>query len=239
MRRTVVTLGISALMLSATAGAALADTTPKYGTNAGDGLFGTSTVDKIYGLGGADLIYGYGGADFLYGGNEVGFGDKILGGNGNDRVAGQGGDDALYGGNGNDRVLGGYGGDLIVGGYGSDYLDSGPGSDQINAQDGQKDTIVIRETERDKVYYDKGLDEFLMYSTAAQSDAQSVSLSASKAEAEEVELSTAKPPSELFAHTGKVLVDHEGSEKCVSVKEVKAHVKHGDEIVNPAGCSNE
>lgn len=250
MRRMVMMLGVVALMVALSAGSALAKNVscPNdgnagdgkcIGTNVGDGMFGTSLADNMYGLGGADLMYGYGSADFLYGGNETGFGDKILGGAANDRVAGQGGNDALYGGSENDRVLGGLGNDLIVGGPGNDTLNGGPDSDQVNAQDGQKDTIVLCGNENDRIFYDRGID-VLQGCVSPQADgANSATLSASEAKAGDFNLSTGKPPAGLFDHTGKVLVDHEGSKKCVAAKEVKAHTKHGDAILNPAGCSGE
>lgn len=233
MKRMVMMFSVAALMVALSATAALAATF--YGTNYGDGLYGTKYADTIYGFGGADLIKGYGGADTLYGGNEPGWGDKILGGSANDRVLGQGGDDALYGQNGNDQVNGGYGNDLIVGGYGSDILSGGPGGDQINARDGQKDTILICNSGYDTIYYDKGLD-VLQGCISPQGTA---SLSADEASRDgKVTLFTEQPPKGLFEHTGKVLVDHKGTEKCVAEKALQGHLEHGDEIVNSAGCSN-
>lgn len=228
MGRMIIVLSVSALMVALTASAAFAAT--KYGTAAGDGLYGTPQADTIYGFGGADLVYGYGGADTLYGGNEVGFGDKILGGNANDRVLGQAGDDALYGESGDDTVNGGAGKDRVVGGLGGDILNGGFGSDLINARDGQKDTIVFCINE-DTVYYDARLDVLRDSCVSPQGTA---SKSASQSS-----LVAKQPPKGLFEHTGKVLVKHEDEEQCVAAKELKVHLKHGDEIVNPAGCSSE
>ena len=242
MRRMMMVLSVAALMVALTASAAFAavincpngsDGTC-FGTAVGDGMYGTPGVDTIYGFGGADLMRGYGSADTLYGGNESGWGDKILGGAAKDRVLGQGGDDGLFGQNGNDQVNGGYGNDIVVGGPGRDILSGGPGSDEVNAQDGQRDTILICGSERDRIYYDRGLD-VLKGCLVAQGTA---SLSASEvSEGGKVKLSTKQPPERLVEHTGKVLVKHEGEERCVADKELKDHLKHGDEIVNATGCS--
>ncbi len=247
MKRMMVMLSVAALMVALSASVALAASIscPNssdgkcFGTAVGDGMYGTPGVDTIYGFGGADLIYGYGGADTLYGGNESGWGDKILGGNANDRVLGQAGDDALYGQNGNDRVNGGYGNDLIVGGYGNDVLSGGPGGDQINARDGQKDTIVFCINE-DTVYYDSSLDVLRDSCVSPQGTAsKSTSLSASEAtETGQGTLVAKQPPKGLFGHTGKVLIKHEGEEQCVAAKELKGHLKHGDEVLNTQGCSD-
>jgi len=190
-----------------------------YGTGVGDGMYGDFRVDKMYGFGGADLMYGYGDGDHMYGGNEFGWGDKMLGGNGPDRMAGNRGDDALYGGNGNDVVDGGSGDDLIQGGYGNDALYTGLGDDQVNAQDGQRDIITCG-SGNDLIYIDSKLDVLRDCGTGR------------------AELSRLAAPDDLFAHTGKVLVDHDGDERCLPEEKLKGHLEHGDEIINPAGCSN-
>ena len=247
MRRTAKVMMATAVMVPLSATAALAATF--YGTPYGDDLYGTNYADTIYGYGGADLIYGYGGADTLYGGNETGWGDKILGGIGDDRVFGNNGNDALYGESGNDRVDGGYGDDLVQGGYGYDTLSGGPGADQINAQEGQKDVINVCGGEYgDVVYYDRGLDVFQGSASSAQqgpaagtNTTPTTTLSADEASKtnKEVKLvAEKKPPKGLFEHTGKVLVDHKGKEKCVSEKALKGHIEDGATIVNPAECSN-
>ncbi len=237
MRRIATIVVLSMLMLALTATAALAVT--KHGTSRGYALHGTPYADTMYGYGGADLMYGYGGKDLLYGGNEAGWGDKILGGASDDWVLGQGGDDALYGQGGNDRVNGGYGNDLVVGGYGSDTLDGGPGADEINAQDGQKDTILIRAGEYDTVYYDKGLDVLMTDTVTPQGTAkESAGLSAAEVSKAKVNLSTERPPADLFEHTGKVLIEHEGKELLLSEKALKGHIGHGDNILDPTGRSS-
>ncbi len=241
MKRLKTTAALSMMMLALTAGTASAAT--MYGTVYGDALYGTSYTDYLYGYGGADLIYGYGGADYLYGGNEDTWGDKILGGNGNDRIYGESGDDALYGDSGSDQVYGGYGNDLVQGGYGQDTLSGGPGADQINAQEGEKDIINVCGSEAgDIVYYDK-LDVFQGCTYSAQGTADTnttTTLSADEASSEvkEVKLVAEKPPKGVFEHTGKVLVENKGKEKCVSEKAVKAETKAGATIVNPTECSN-
>lgn len=238
MRRIATMLGVAALLTALSAGGALAAsiTCPNseggkcFGTVAGDGLFGNPNADVIFGFGGADLIRGFGGSDILSGGNEIGFGDKILGGNGRDRVLGEGGDDALYGEAGNDTVKGGAGNDIVVGGPGNDILGGGPGGDKINARDGERDTILICGSESDRIFYDRGLD--VLQGCIASQGVSSQDISP------QAELVDRQPPEGLFGQSGKVLLKHEGQERCVAEKELKPHLKHGDEIVNPAGCSS-
>ena len=220
------------LMVALTATAAFAVT--RHGTDAGEALYGTNNADTIYAYGGADLVYGYRGKDLLYGGDESGWGDKILGGTADDRLLGQNGEDALYGEGGDDRVYGGYGDDAVVGGYGNDALDGGPGADEINARDSRKDTIVIRSGEGDVVYYDKGLDVL----QSQRSPQGSAGMSAEEAiEAGGVKLLAEEPPQGLFEPSGKVLVEHEGEELLVAENELKDHLGHGDEILDPTGRS--
>ncbi|MDP9456989.1 MAG: hypothetical protein CYG60_06150 [Actinobacteria bacterium] len=233
MKRTAKVLVATALMVPLSATAALAATI--HGTNYGDGLYGTNYADTIYGYGGADSLYGYGGADVLYGGYESGWGDKLVGGAANDRLYGQGGNDGLYGQGGNDGLYGGYGNDTVVGGYGNDVLSGGgPEGDTINAQDGQKDTILICNSGYDTIYYDRGID-VLQGCTSAQGTA---AVSAEEAiEAGKVKLVAEKPPKDLFEHTGKVLVEHKGKELLVAEKDLKDHTGHGDHILDPMGRS--
>jgi hypothetical protein len=147
MRRTLLFVSTTALVVLVACGAALAasincPTGPGgecNGTNQGDALYGTSGVDNMYGYRGSDLMYGYGGGDFMYGGDESGLGDKMSGGTGADLVNGQGGND------------------LIEGGPGRDTLRTGTGSDRVEAQDGTEDTIICRGS-NDAVLYDRGLD---------------------------------------------------------------------------------
>ena len=232
MRRIKSTAAMSMVLLALTASAATAAT--KNGTPYGDALYGTASADTMLGYGGADLMYGYGGADTLYGGDESGLGDKILGGNENDLVLGEGGDDALYGDSGNDRVYGGLGDDLVQGGYGYDTLSGGPGADRINAQDGVKDTInVCASVSGDVVYYDRGLD---VLQGCVSPQGTGTTLTAEEAiESGKVKLRAEKPPKDLFAHTGKVVVEHEGEELVVAEKELKGHTGHGDHILDPTG----
>ena len=239
IKRVLMVATMAALMAMFFGGTALAEGGPSTirGTNAGDALYGTQIADTMYGYGGADLIYGYAGRDTIYGGNESGWGDKILGGGSNDRILGQGGGDALYGQGGNDVINGGYGNDILVGGGGSDVLNGGPGFDQINAQDGQRDTIIVCGNENDKIYYDKGLD-VLRYCQASTSGTMTAMSVDEPATADKANLSTQTPPKSIFGNTGKVLIAHKSGEQCVAAKEVKSHTNHGDEIINPSGCSS-
>jgi hemolysin type calcium-binding protein len=226
MRRTMLLMAAAALALLVAGGVALAATIdcPNasrgycYGTNVGDALYGTSNVDRMYGLGGADLMYGYGRGDYMYGGDESGWGDKLLGGNGADRMNGQGGDDAVYGGNADDVINGGPGDDIVQGDYGNDTLNTGTGSDRVNAQDGQKDWITCVDGANDRVYYDRGLDVLQGCGGSGL-----------------IEL---PPPDDLFNPETKVLIDHKGKEQCLPENAIKGHLEHGDEILNPQGCSD-
>jgi hypothetical protein len=147
MRRTLLFVSTTALVVLVACGAALAasincptgDGGECNGTNQGDALYGTSGVDSMYGFRGSDLMNGYGGGDFMYGGDESGLGDKMRGGTGADLVNGQGGND------------------LIEGGPGRDTLRTGTGSDRVEAQDGTEDTIICRGS-NDAVFYDRNLD---------------------------------------------------------------------------------
>ncbi len=223
----------SLAMVVAGSGAALAATIP--GTNAGEVLRGTDRADTIHGYGGADLIYGYGERDTVWGGNEAGKGDKVLGGTTADRLVGQQGHDALYGEGGADTLEGQYGDDLLVGGTGEDTLNAGPGADQVNAQDGRRDVIDLTGSgPNDVVYYDRGIDVFVT-SSVQPIDEGSGASAAEAARTTGAELSASKPPEGLFAHTGKVLVEHKGEELLVTEKQVEAHTAHGDEIIDPTG----
>ena len=221
----------SLAMVVVGSGAALAATVN--GTNAGEVLRGTDRAGTIHGYGGADLIYGYGGGDTVWGGNEAGKGDKVLGGTAADRLVGQQGDDALYGQGGADRLEGQYGADLIVGGKGGDTLSGGPGADEVDARDGLRDVIDLTGSgSGDVVYYDRGIDEFVTSSVEPIDEGASV---AEAARTTGAELFAAKPPEGLFAHTGKVLVEHEGEGLLVAEGRVGAHMAHGDEIIDPTG----
>jgi hypothetical protein len=234
MRNAKRTAAVSVMMLALAAGAAFAKTVP--GSDAGEVLRGTDRADTIHGYGGADLIYAYGDRDTVWGGNEAGKGDKVLGGSASDQLIGQQGHDALYGEGGGDFLEGQYGDDLVAGGGGRDTLSGGPGADRINARDGQKDTISIRYGEGDVVYYDRGLD-VLEASTASRGGAgENAGLSVAEAiAAGKVRVVAEDPPAGLFAHTGKVLVEHEGEELLADEKALGGHMAHGDEILDPTG----
>ncbi len=220
-------------------GAALAADIP--GTNRGEVLRGTDHADTIYGYGGADLVYGFGGRDTVWGGNETVSGDKVLGGAAGDRLIGQMGDDALYGQGGSDRLDGQRGDDLLVGGLGEDTLNAGLGADEVDARDGRRDWIEVWDSgPGDVVYYDRGID-VLLTKPAEPAEAEVARQGVGAAEAEEtgLELRAEEPPEGLFAHTGAVLVEHEGEELLVAEKRLEAHMRHGDEILDPTGRSED
>ena len=239
MKRRAATVAASVgLAVALSAGAALAADIP--GTPRGEVLRGTDSADNIWGYGGADLIYGFGGNDNVYGGNETGTGDRIEGGTGHDGLIGQRGHDALYGEAGSDRLDGQRGDDRLVGNAGEDVLNAGFGADRVNAQDGERDWIELCGSgASDVVYYDRGLDVFIpdCPQPASGNDAlRGAGVGASEAaEVTEAELTTAKPPEGLFAHTGKVLLEHKGEELLVAEKVIGQHTRHGDEILDPTG----
>ena len=49
------------------------------------------------------------------------------------------------------------------------------------------------------------------------------------------ELVAKRPPDGLFGHSGKVLVEHGGEELLIPEGELKGHLGHGDEIIDPTG----
>ena len=119
------------------------------------------------------------------------------------------------------------GADLLVGGPGGDTLYGGPGADKVDARDGRRDVVDLTGSgSGDVVYYDKGIDEFVRASVGPVEEA---------ARTTGAELTAAKPPEALFAHTGKVLVEHEGGGLLVAEKRLEAHTGHGDEILDPTG----
>jgi hypothetical protein len=73
----------------------------------------------------------------------------------------------------------------------------------------------------------------------AQSVEEGSASAAEAARATGAELSAATPPEGLFAHTGKVLVEHRGEELLVAEERVGAHTAHGDEIIDPMGRAGE
>ncbi|MCA9186873.1 MAG: hypothetical protein KDA99_14700 [Planctomycetales bacterium] len=79
---------------------------------------------KAWGGNGEDQLLGGGGNDFLYGGDGADF------------IAGRGGNDTLRGGNGVDRIVGDSGNDQLYGDDGDDSLDGGIGTDTITGGDG-------------------------------------------------------------------------------------------------------
>ena len=129
---------------------------------------------------------------------------------------------------------------MVQGGYGYDTLSGGLGIDQINAQESQKDIINVCGSEYgDVVYYDRGIDVFQgCILPQGTSNTNTTALTTSEASKAKVKLVAEKPPKGLFEHTGKVLVEHKGKEKCVPEKALKGHIEDGATIVNPAECSN-
>ena len=134
------------------------------------------------------------------------------------------GDDAIYAGNGDDTAYGGGGDDLIQGGFGDDVMSDGYGDDRVNARDGRKDLIICGPGD-DLIYLEANLDVLRDCGVSSRAEASSG-------------VSRLAPPENLFAHTGKVLVEHDGENLCVAEEDVKGHLEHGDEIIYPAGCSD-
>lgn len=145
MRRLILLMSTVALLVTASAGVALAANV--FGTNGDDTLFGTAQADDIRGKGGNDELRGGAGDDALHGGN------------GNDVIYGHGDDDILKGGFGGDRLRPGDGRDQVFGGPGNDLIESfrdddpdfincGGGYDTANVQagdyiDGQRASTFV------------------------------------------------------------------------------------------------
>ena len=92
---------------------------------------------------------------------------------------------------------------------------------------------MIRPGEYDTVYYDKGLDVLQEQTVSNGTLGGSVDLTA--ADTGKVELVAKRPPEGLFEHTGKVLVEHSGAELLRPERELKGHLGHGDELIDPSG----
>ena len=165
-----------------------------------------------------------------------------MGGGASDRLVGQQGHDALYGEGGNDRIEGQRGDDLLVGGVGEDTLNAGLGADRVNARDGRRDVIELCGSgPSDVVYYDSGLDVLVPGCVVPEGVAKErAGVSAAKtSETTGARLSAAKPPADLFGHTGEVLVEHAGERLLVAEGELEKHLRHGDEILDPTGRAGE
>lgn len=125
------------------------------GSYYGDLLYGGAGADRIYGEAGPDYIDGGTEGDILYGGDELdgyggyyqGYGDWLIGGDGDDLLFAGYGDDAAYGGGGDDILYGSSGNDNLWGNAGNDILfqNSGSGTvEWIDGQPGVHDPLVVR-----------------------------------------------------------------------------------------------
>ena len=94
--------------------------------------------DVLIGDNGNNVLEGLGGDDTLVGGLGN---DTLLGGLGVDTLDGGAGDDQLSGDKGNDRLVGGAGNDKLDGGIGNDSLEGGAGDDSY-VVDSAGDTVV-------------------------------------------------------------------------------------------------
>jgi len=178
-------------------------------TASGGYCYGTNSGDALYGTPNVDREFGKGGSDLMYG---YGDGDFMYGGD----EAGVG--DKMRGGGGPDLINGQGGNDVIDGGPGSDTLKTGKGSDRVEAKDGNKDYITCQGS-NDLVVYDRGLDVLQGCAEASTGPAQPVT------------------PIEPDA---KVLIDHKGKkELCLPEAALNGHLKHGDEVLNWSGCSEQ
>lgn len=178
-------------------------------TGPGGDCYGTNRGDALFGTPSADDIYGQGGSDLV---NGYAGADSMYGGS--ERGLG----DKMSGGRGADLVNGQGGDDVIEGGPGPDTLNTGRGSDRVEAQDGEKDTITCEGTD-DRVFYDRGLD--VLEGCAGRG------------------LVELPPPNSPFEPGAKVLLSHNGKELCLPEKALKGHLKHGDEVLNWSGCSEQ
>jgi len=109
MKKTVVLLAATGMILALFAGVALAKTIN--GNDRDNVLFGTERADTIRGSGGEDVIFGLDGGDTLIGGRGR---DEVFGGNGNDEIkAVDRSEDLVFCGPGRDRVRANRGDDLF------------------------------------------------------------------------------------------------------------------------------
>ena len=147
MRKTVLLLASTALVVLLASGVALA-ATYHVGDDGPDRILGTDVTDTLIGRGGNDVITGKGGPDVVLGG---GGDDGLSGGYGDDEVRGGDGDDTMGGDvapvgipgsgtSGNDTLYGGDGNDLIVTRLDSDNPENKPRRDTIFCGDG-RDTV--------------------------------------------------------------------------------------------------
>jgi Ca2+-binding RTX toxin-like protein len=149
---TVLTAG--ALMLTITAGAALAQNQINCGSLAQDPLtpecFGTAQDDGINAREVRDIIYAKGGNDtnLARGGD-----DEVYGGAGQDSIVGAQGDDKLYGGDNADNMTE----EAYITPQGdTDELYGAAGNDSLSGfDDDYKDTLVCGAGADDTVYFDK------------------------------------------------------------------------------------
>jgi hypothetical protein len=175
----------------------------------GGNCYGTPQGDALYGSPNVDRMYGYAGADLM---NGNGGSDFMYGGN----ESGFG--DKMSGGTGADLVNGQGGNDTIKGGPGRDTLRTGTGSNTVEAKDGEKDTIIC-DGPNNTVYYDRGLD---VLEGCPQG------------------LTELPPTGSPFEPGTKVLVEHKGGkELCLPEAALKAHLRHGDEVLSWSGCSEQ
>lgn len=133
------------------------------GTSRPDTIYGADTNhdfgygDYIVGREGDDRIYGRGGDD-----RERDSGGGLHGDDGNDVVRGGDGQDGVYGGRGSDRVYGGRGPDFLTG---ETHNFVGPAHDLISGGPGD-DFISAVDTTRDRIYC--GLGHDTVYADDAQ-----------------------------------------------------------------------
>jgi hypothetical protein len=146
---------------------------------------------------------------YCYGTNQ---GDTLYGTPTLDRIYGYGGSDLMYGYGGADSMYGGNETGL------GDKMRGGTGADRVNAQDGEKDTITC-EGSNDLVYYDRRLD--MLEGCTANG------------------LIELPPPDGLFEPGTKVLLSHGSMELCLPEKALEGHLKHGDEVLNWSGCTEQ
>lgn len=73
----------------------------------------------------------------------TGYGERILGRDGDDHLQGEGGNDTLSGEDGEDTLIGGAGNDSLLGGLGNDILEGGAGNDRLRGGSGDLNIAVF------------------------------------------------------------------------------------------------
>lgn len=104
-------------------------------------IWGGEGDDSLYAAAGGDTLGGGAGADFIQGGYDN---DVIFGGSGADTIVGGAGNDQIWSGSNDDTIWSGVGEDVF-------YFAEGHGHDRIEDFDPEFDSLVLKNTEYNKL----------------------------------------------------------------------------------------